>query len=196
LRRDATLRSLAAPGLVVLAPVALGNLLVMGTVLFRTGLGAYGGGFAVIPSLHTDIHAHGWVSEQQFADAVAVGKLTPGPVLLMATFIGYLSQGLAGALVATIAIMSGPFLLVMLFGTTLERLRGNAWVQAGLSGLSATVVGMMAAAALTLGTGFHSVVGAAIATAVTLTLVRFEVNPVAMLAVGGLLRLGLSFAGV
>lgn len=178
--------------LAVIVPAIAGRLVVLFTVLFRTGLGAYGGGFAVIPSLQMDARAHGWLTDHQFSDAVAVGKLTPGPVLLMATFIGYVHAGAVGALVATVGIMAGPFLLTVIFGSTLERFRSSAWVQAGLSGLSATVVGLMAAAALTLGAGFHSLAGPAIAAAVALTLVRFPVNPVALLAVGGVLRVVLA----
>lgn len=191
-----TLRALVAPvGLAVLLPALLGSVLVMATVFFRTGLSSYGGGFAIIPSLHLDVQARGWLTEQQFSDAVAVGKLTPGPVLLMATFIGYVADGLPGALAATVGIFSGPLLLTVLFGSTLERLRDNPWVQAGLAGLSATVVGLMAAAALTLGMGLHGILGAAIATAVALTLALFPVNPVALLGVGGLVSVALSLLG-
>jgi chromate transporter len=73
----------------------------------RAGLGAYGGGSAIIPNLQATVLGQGWITAKQSADAVAIGKLTPGPVLPMATFIGYLVHGLPGALVATLAIFSG-----------------------------------------------------------------------------------------
>jgi chromate transporter len=172
---------------------ALGDLVEMGLVFLRTGVGAYGGGFAIIPSLHREVLAHGWLNERQFADAVAVGKLTPGPVLLMGTFIGYLRGGVLGSLVSTVAIFLGPFVLVVLLSTWLDRVRSRRWMRAALRGLTPAVVGMMGAAALTLGTAFHSAVGLGLAAAVALTMMRFEVNPVGMLVLGGAVRIAIRF---
>ena len=172
------------------------KLIEMAVVYFRTGLGAYGGGFAIIPHLRQMVHAHNWITDRQFADAVAIGKITPGPVLLMATFIGYLQHGWLGASVATVAIFSGPFALVGLLGTWLDRVRSRRWVRAALRGLTPAVVGLMAAAAITLGGSFDAKVEVGIAAATVLTAVRFEVNPVWLLVLGGVARLGLSFAGL
>jgi len=172
------------------------KLIEMAVVYFRTGLGAYGGGFAIIPHLRQMVHAHNWITDRQFADAVAIGKITPGPVLLMATFIGYLQHGWLGASVATVAIFSGPFALVGLLGTWLDRVRSRRWVRAALRGLTPAVVGLMAAAAITLGGSFDAKVEVGIAAATALTAVRFEVNPVWLLVLGGVARLGLSFAGL
>lgn len=165
-------------------------------VFFRTGLGAYGGGFAIIPTLHQTVSGNHWLTERQFTDAVAVGKLTPGPVLLMATFIGYLRAGIAGAFAATLGIFAAPFLLITVVGTWLDRMRSRRWVRAALRGLTPAVVGLMAAAALTLGQTLQTGAGLGIAAAVALTLVRFELNPVPLLALAGVARLGLHlFAG-
>jgi chromate transporter len=172
------------------------KLIEMAVVYFRTGLGAYGGGFAIIPHLRQMVHAHNWITDRQFADAVAIGKITPGPVLLMATFIGYLQHGWLGAGVATVAIFAGPFALVGLLGTWLDRVRSRRWVRAALRGLTPAVVGLMAAAAITLGGSFDAKVEVGIAAATALTAVRFEVNPVWLLVLGGVARLGLSFAGL
>jgi chromate transporter len=172
------------------------QLIEMAVVYFRTGLGAYGGGFAIIPHLRQMVHTHNWITDRQFADAVALGKVTPGPVLLMATFIGYLQHGWLGAVVATVAIFSGPFALVGLLGTWLDRVRSRRWVRAALRGLTPAVVGLMAAAAITLGGSFDAKVEVGIAAATALTAVRFELNPVWLLVLGGVARLGLSFAGL
>ncbi len=189
----ATLKLSALAVLAVATPLIasyLGDLASLAVVFFRTGLGAYGGGFAVIPTLHAQVAEHQWLTDRQFADAVAVGKLTPGPVLLMATFIGFLKGGLAGALVATAAILAAPFILVVTMAGWLVHARSSRWVRAALSGLTPSVVGLMVAAAMTLGASIRTGVGGAIAAAVAMTLIRFErVNPVVMLALGGAARL-------
>lgn len=198
-----SLRSPALVGFILLGAAAvaassldLGALLQTALVFFRTGLGAYGGGFAIVPHLQQVMERHQWLTSRQFADAVAIGKLTPGPVLLLATFIGYVLQGPVGAIVATISILAAPFILIVLAGSWLDRLRSRRPVRAALRGLTPAVLGLMAAAAITLGGSLNGEVEIGIAAAVALTLGRFEINPAAMLAVGGIGRLLLHMAGV
>ena len=176
--------------------VGAGGLLALALLFFRTGLGAYGGGFAIIPHLHASVVEGGWITERQFADAVAVGKLTPGPVLLMATFIGYVARGFPGALLATFTIFMAPFLLVVVLGTWLLRMRSRRAVRAALRGLTPAVVGLMAEAAVTVGATLRAPVDFGIAAATALTLSRFRVNPVIVLLLAGAVRWGLSAAGV
>lgn len=163
---------------------------------FRTGIGAYGGGFAIIPHLKIVVAREAWLTDRQFADAVAIGKLTPGPVLLLATFIGYLQHGWLGAVLATIGIFSAPFALVTIAGMWLDRIRSRRPVRAALRGLTPAVLGLMAAAMISLGDTLNGEAEIAIAVAVALTLSRFEVNPAAMLAIGGLARFGFRFLGM
>jgi chromate transporter len=183
-------------------PGSLGSLGVAGVLgamalLFvRAGLGAYGGGFAIIPHLQATVVAEHWITARQFLDAVAIGKLTPGPVLLMATFIGYLVHGLLGALVATVAVFSGPLVLVLAVGAWLARVRSRRPVRAALRGLTPAVVGLMAAAAISLGRSLEGSPELAIAAATLLTLARFQVNPVVLMALGGAARLALRAAGI
>ena len=175
---------------------SIGALAAMGLAFVRVGLGAYGGGFAIIPSLQASVLEHGWLTARQFADAVAIGKLTPGPVLLMATFVGYLVHGPLGALVATLAIFSGPLVLVVAVGGWLARVRSRRPIRAALRGLTPAVVGVMCAAALTLGQSLEGPPELAIAAAALLTLVRFRVNPVWIMVAGGIARMGLKVVGV
>ncbi len=197
--------SLRSPAFLGVLALALGflhaggldaRLVEMAVVYFRTGLGAYGGGFAIIPHLKAMVASHGWATDRQFTDAVAIGKLTPGPVLLLATCLGYLQQGLTGAIVATVAIFTAPFLLVVLLGSWLDRMRSRRWVRAALRGLTPAVVGLMAGAAITLGSSFHDRAEIGIAAATALTLSRFAINPVWMLVLGGGVRVALGALGI
>jgi chromate transporter len=177
----------------VAAGASASALVGLALLFFRTGLGAYGGGFAIIPHMQAYLLGTHLLTARQFADAVAIAKLTPGPVLLVATFIGYVLHGPIGALVATVAIFSGPYVLVVALGTWLLRLRSRRPIRAALRGLTPAVVGLMGAAALTLGSSLRGAPDLAIAAATTLTLVRFRVNPALILVLGGAVRLALGF---
>lgn len=192
----ATLPVLAAVPAGVVAALLQNTLVQVALVFFLTGMGAYGGGFAIIPHLQGALASHGWLTDRQFVDAVAIGKLTPGPVLLMATFIGYLVGRLPGALVATVAIFAAPFLLVVTLGFWLDRMRSRRLVRAALRGLTPAVVGLMAAAALTLGGSLSGGAEIGIAAAVALALSRFSLNPILILALAGAARVGLHAIGL
>jgi chromate transporter len=114
----------------------------------------------------------------------------------MATFIGYVAHGFSGAVVATVAVFAGPLRLVLGVGAWLARVRSQRPVRAALRGLTPAVVGLMAAAALALGRSLEGPPELAIAAATLLTLSRFRVSPVAVMAAGGLVRLGLRAAGI
>ena len=163
---------------------------------FRTGLGAYGGGVAIIPHLSERLDALDWLTRRQFADAVSVALLTPGPVLLLATFAGYLHHGWSGAAASTVALLAAPWALVQLAGGWLGRVREHPVVRAAASGLLPAVVGLMGSAALVLGSSFHGPAGLGIAAAAALTLVRYDLNPAWVVAAGGVLRFLLHLGGV
>jgi chromate transporter len=180
----------------LLAFAGAGTLFGLAVLFVRTGLGAYGGGFAIVPHLQATLVSAGTLTAREFGDAVAIGKMTPGPVLLLATFVGFLKAGVVGAVVSTVAIFSGPLVLAIALGRWLARYRSRRVVRAALRGLTPAVVGTMAAAAITLGTSLHGTTEIAIGGAVAMSLTRFPVSPVAMIAAGGVVRLALSFAGV
>ena len=169
-----------AAGLLMLPLVQLG------LVFFLTGLGSYGGGFAIIPHLRNALAGHGWLTDRQLADAVAIAKITPGPVLLVATFVGYLVGRTAGAIVATVAVFAAPFMLVVTLGAWLDRARSRRPVRAALRGLTPAVIGLMVAAALTLGGTLSSGTQAGIAAVVALAMTRFALNPVVVMGLAGL----------
>jgi chromate transporter len=114
----------------------------------------------------------------------------------MGTFIGYVLHGWLGGVVATLGIFSAPFALVTMAGTWLDRIRSRRPVRAALRGLTPAVLGLMAAAMISLGDTLNGEGEIAIAVAVALTLNRFEINPALMLIIGGLARFGFKFFGV
>lgn len=112
----------------------------------------FGGGFVFIPLIQeVVVETLGWVKLEAFTTAIALGQITPGPILISATFIGYAVAGVLGALVATVAIFTPPALLMVLSAKLLARLKRWRWMQAALRGIRAAVVGMIVAAGAIIG---------------------------------------------
>lgn len=109
----------------------------------------FGGGFVFIPLIQ-EVVVDGlhWVTATEFTSAIALGQITPGPILISATFIGYKVYGLAGALAATVAIFLPPALLMVTASSALEHIKHHRGIQAALRGIRAAVIGMIAAAAV------------------------------------------------
>ena len=101
------------------------------------------GGMGNLPSLHADLLARRWVVERQFVEALAIGQISPGPNGLWVVCLGYLTNGLAGALMATVAICLPP-LLVLLIEKLYRRVQHHPSVEGFMRGLSLAVVGIFA----------------------------------------------------
>jgi chromate transporter len=128
------------------------NLLRLAWVFAKIGAIVFGGGFVMIPFIQREVVQHyGWLTQRQFVDAIALGQITPGPILISATFVGYKVQGLTGAVVATLAVFLPSFLMTALAARQLARLRRNPRVAGFLRGVMPAVVAMLVMAALTIG---------------------------------------------
>jgi len=113
----------------------------------------FGGGFVLVPLIEQIVvQEQAWLTRQEFVDAIALGQITPGPILISAAFIGYKVMGLLGATIATVAIFLPPALLMLVSAHFLTRARTSAVVQAVLRGIRPAVIGMIAAAAWSIGT--------------------------------------------
>jgi chromate transporter len=159
-------------------------------VFLRVGSVTFGGGFVMIPQIETDVvGVHRWLSHQAFADGVVFGQITPGPVLITATFIGYKVAGWIGAIVATIGAFLPSFLMTLIAGASLNRFRTNHQVQAFLSGVAPAVVGMLAAAGVSLArSGLDSTLSFGVATTAFLLMLRARLNPVVIILGCGVLQ--------
>jgi chromate transporter len=114
-------------------------------VFLKIGAVVFGSGYVLLAFLHADlVMHHGWLTDSQLIDAVAVGQLTPGPVFTTATFIGYLLGGVRGAVVATAGIFAPAFLLVAVSGPLIPRIRKSKLAGAFLDGVNVGSLALMA----------------------------------------------------
>lgn len=111
---------------------------------FKTGFLVFGSGLVIVPFLQTYlVDQYGWLSQQQFVDAVAIGLMSPGPVVITATFVGYLLSGIAGAAAATAGIFMPSILFTVVGTPLLRRYRANPRLQGFVVGITVAVVGVL-----------------------------------------------------
>lgn len=142
----------ATPGhLAVLTTISVGTLGALGLFFLKAGAFIFGSGLAIVPFLREGVvNQYHWLTERQFLDAVAMGLITPGPVVISAAFIGYLVAGFAGAVVATVAIFTPIYLGVVVPGRWFVRQRDNMQVKAFVTGATAAATGAIGGATIVL----------------------------------------------
>ena len=134
----------------------------------------------------------GWLSEAQLLDAIAIGQLTPGPVLTTATFVGYVLAGIPGALVATVAIFLPSFVFVSILNPIVPRLRTSPWTAAFLDAVNLAALALMAAVTIDLGLSTLVTAPAWIIAALSaIAVLRFKVSALWLVPVAALLGIGL-----
>jgi chromate transporter len=134
----------------------------------KIGFFGFGGGFAMIPLMQSAaVLQTGWLTPSQFGAAIALGQITPGPVAISATFIGYKVAGFTGALVATVAIFTPSLVCMYLLEKFYLKVRGKEITQAIMHGVLPVVAAIILIAAITLGRqAMHSLWQAAVIAAV------------------------------
>jgi chromate transporter len=116
------------------------------------GMFVFGSGLAIVPFLHAGVVVqHGWLTERQFLDAVAVALITPGPVVITVAFIGYLIAGLTGATAAAIGVFAPVYVITVLLAPHYQRHKSNRNAGAFVEGVTAAATGAIAGAAVVLG---------------------------------------------
>ena len=138
----------------------------------------FGGGFVFIPMIQEIVvDSYGWVSNNEFIDGIALGQITPGPILISATFIGYKVAGVVGATAATIGIFLPPAMLMLFCTHFLQKLKKSDTINAVLKGIRCGVIGMIAAAAIVvMYSAEQNWVSAAIFSAALLALLKFKIE--------------------
>jgi len=113
-------------------------------LMMKIDLFAFGGGFASVPlMLQEVVNARGWMDGKTFMDGIALGQVTPGPIVITATFVGFLAYGLAGAIIATIAVFTPSFVLLILGSHIFTRLQRSAPFNRAVKGILASFVGLL-----------------------------------------------------
>src|SRR6202041_7685 len=133
-------------------PVLAGGLAALCWVALKVGALSYGGGFVIIPLMqHDAVVTYHWMTGAQFLNAVALGQITPGPVVQTVSVVGYAAGGLGGGLLAALIAFTPSFLIVIGGASHFDRLRADTRIQAFLTGAGAAVIGAIAGSAIPLG---------------------------------------------
>ncbi len=123
---------------------------------FKVGALSYGGGFVIVPLMQADaVHVYHWMSSGQFLNAVALGQITPGPVVATVAAVGYAAHGIAGGVVAATVAFAPSFSFILLGGERFERVRQNASARAFLDGAGPAAIGAILGAAIPLATALQ-----------------------------------------
>ena len=154
---------------------ATGGLLALAWVAFKVGALSYGGGFVIIPMMQNDAvdHYH-WMTDSQFLTAVALGQITPGPVVHTVAVVGYAAAGVAGGLLAALIAFSPSFLFVLIGARHFDSLRHNTIVRAFLDGAGPAAIGAIIGVAIPLALALHETWQFGVLAAATVVLFAFR----------------------
>jgi chromate transporter len=149
----------------------------LATAMVRVGLFAFGGGFGAVPlMLHEVVVIHRWLGSKAFLDGITLGQITPGPVLITATFVGYEVAGPLGAVVATAGAFAPSFLILVVSVPYFDRLQRVAAFRRAMRGVLVSFVGLLAALAVSLGMAVPWGVPGAILAAAAFAALRLKVD--------------------
>jgi chromate transporter len=157
--------SYTKPLLLILAGAAIGFILLfffnrtlfgLAALMFRIDLLAFGGGFASVPLMfHEIVQVHNWIDSKTLMDGIILGQVTPGPIVITATFIGYILAGPLGGVVSTIAIFLPSFMMVVGFTPYFDRLRTSPIFNKAIGGVLCSFVGLLFAVTISFALKVH-----------------------------------------
>jgi chromate transporter len=176
----------AGAGVVAAASAIPFSLTRLFLTFLKIGAVSYGSGYVLLAFLHADFvtQLH-WLTEKQLLDAIAAGQITPGPVFASATFVGYVTGGLRGALLATLGIFLPSFVFVAIVFPLIPKLKGSTSARIFLDGINAATMGLMAAVSWLLARGAIVDIFTAVEAVVAFfILLRYQLNA-AWLILGG-----------
>jgi chromate transporter len=159
----------------------------------KAGVVVFGSGLAIVPFLYGEVvQQHHWLTDRQFLDAVAVAMITPGPVVITASFIGYLIVRESGMIAATIGVFAPAWLVVLLAAGRFRTLAARPAVREFVNGVTAVASGAMAGAAFVIGRrAIVDLVTTVIAVAALLSLMRWKVPEIVLIACAAVIGIAL-----
>jgi chromate transporter len=192
-RRPSHLRSVA---LLLPGSVSAGGFGALAWTAFKVGALSFGGGFVIIPLMQGDaVHNYHWMTNAQFLNAVALGQITPGPVVATVAAVGYAAHGLAGGLLAAVVAFTPSFSFILLGGGRFERLRNDKRARAFLDGAGPAAIGAILGAAILLTGALQEVWQFAILAAAATALLIFKRGIVQTLLASGVVGVVAALAG-
>jgi chromate transporter len=195
-RRALAALSVHGAPLVTLALVTRGGIASLAWTAFKVGALAFGGGFVIVPLIHGDaVHTYHWMTDAQFLNAVALGQVTPGPVVATIAAVGYAAHGLGGGLLAAAIAFTPSFSFVLLGGRRFVRLREHAGARAFLDGAGPAAIGAIAGAAIPLAGALGEAWQVAVLLAATLALLGLRRGVVETLLAAGAIGAIVALAG-
>ncbi len=187
-----------AGSLVLLAPgsVAAAGLGALVWTAFKVGALSFGGGFVIIPLMQNDaVHVYHWMTNDQFLNAVALGQVTPGPVVATIAAVGYAAHGISGGLIAAAVAFTPSFSFVLLAGGRFEQLRSNVHARAFLDGAGPAAIGAILGASVVLARALQPIWQFAVLAAALVALLIAKRSVVETLLAAGLIGVIVALAG-
>jgi chromate transporter len=168
------------------AAVSSGGIGALAWTALKVGALSFGGGFVIIPLMQDDaVHVYHWMTNAQFLNAVALGQVTPGPVVATVAAVGYAAHGVGGALLAAVVAFAPSFSFILLGGGRFERLRGNDLARGFLDGAGPAAIGAILGSAVTLANALHEGWQFAVLAAAAVALLALRLGVVATLVGAG-----------
>jgi chromate transporter len=178
--------ALAAPALLLAAGAATGGLGALTWTALKVGALSYGGGFVIVPLMQSDaVDRYGWMTDGEFLNAVALGQVTPGPVVHTVAVVGYAAAGVGGALLASLVAFAPSFSFVLVGADRFDRLLANRSMRAFLDGAGPAAIGAILGSAIPLALALGEAWQAAVLAGAALSLFALGRGVVATLLTAG-----------
>lgn len=170
-------------------------LLKLSWVFLKIGTFTFGGGIVIIPMIENEVvNNYSWLTKAEFIDAVTLGQITPGPIIISATFIGYKVCGIVGAIIATASVILPSFIMICLATEAIKKFRENKILANFLRGARVAVIGMVFDAGVSIGrSSLVDIKTVLIASVSIICLFKYKINPIWVLLGAG--TVGLVWGG-